>query len=148
VAGLHYFAFGSNLPSARLLERAPSARVLGAARLEGFRLCLDKLASDGSGKVNLARDAAATVWGAVFTLDPGEIGTLDGFEPGYTRISVSVTLEAGGGALEAQTYLSELRSQGLRARAWYRALILAGAREHGLPAAWIEQLELLPAGLR
>jgi hypothetical protein len=27
---------------------------------------------------------------------------------------------------------------------WYRALVLAGAREHGLPAAWIELLERLP----
>jgi gamma-glutamylcyclotransferase (GGCT)/AIG2-like uncharacterized protein YtfP len=147
VALLHYFAFGSNLPSARLRERAPSAYALGAARLEGFRICLDKLARDGSGKVNLARDAGASVWGAVFTLAADEIGVLDGFEPGYTRIAVPVTLLSGA-TLEAQTYLSELRETGLRARGWYKALILAGAREHGLPAAWIELLERLPAGLR
>jgi gamma-glutamylcyclotransferase len=143
VATLDYFAFGSNLPLARLCERAPSARVLGAARLAGFRLCLDKLASDGSGKLNLAPDADACVWGVVFQLDPTELASLDGFEPGYTRISVSVGLR-GGGACEAQTYLSEQRAQGLRAAPWYKALILAGAREHQLPADWIEHLERLP----
>jgi gamma-glutamylcyclotransferase (GGCT)/AIG2-like uncharacterized protein YtfP len=142
VAALHYFAFGSNLNGARLRERAPSARALGAARLAGFRLCLDKLASDGSGKLNLARDAAASVWGVAFRIDPAELAALDGFEPGYTQISVSVRLRDVV-PLEARTYLSEQRAPGLRPQPWYRELILAGAREHGLPAEWIERLERL-----
>jgi len=143
VAAIHYFAFGSNLPLARLRERAPSASVLGAARLEGFRLCLDKRSSDGSGKLNLARDATRLVWGVVFQLAATEIAVLDGFEPGYARIAVSVSLR-GGGACETQTYLAEQREEGLRAAAWYKALILTGAREHALSADWIELLERLP----
>ena len=142
MAAVHYFAFGSNLHSERLRERAPSARALGAARLEGFRLCLDKLSSDGSGKLNLARDPAASVWGVVFTLDSAELAVLDGFEPGYARITVSVTLRSGD-PREAQTYLSEQRAEGLPAAAWYQAAFLAGAREHGLPAEWIGLLERL-----
>jgi gamma-glutamylcyclotransferase (GGCT)/AIG2-like uncharacterized protein YtfP len=143
VASLHYFAFGSNLSGARLRERAPSARPLGVARLAGFRLCLDKLSSDGSGKVNLAREAAASVWGVVFRIDPRDLAALDGFEPGYEQMSVSVRLRDVV-PLEARTYLSEQRAPGLRAQPWYRELILAGAREHGLPAAWIALLEGLP----
>lgn len=143
MAALHYFAFGSNLHGARLRERAPSARALGAARLEGFRLCLDKLSSDGSGKLNLARDAAAAVWGVAFRIDPEDLAALDGFEPGYSQTGVSVQLR-GGGPLEARTFLSEQRAQGLRVQPWYRALFTAGAREHGLPAEWIELLERLP----
>jgi gamma-glutamylcyclotransferase (GGCT)/AIG2-like uncharacterized protein YtfP len=142
VAALHYFAFGSNLRGARLRERAPSARSLGAARLEGFRLCLDKPARDGSGKLNLTRDAAAAVWGVVFQIEGSELAMLDGFEPGYRQISVSVHLR--GGLLEAQTYLCDQRTPGLRAQPWYRALILAGANEHALPAEWIGILERLP----
>jgi gamma-glutamylcyclotransferase (GGCT)/AIG2-like uncharacterized protein YtfP len=145
VAALHYFAFGSNLHGARLRERAPSVRALGAARLEGFRLCLDKLASDGSGKLNLAQDPATSVWGVVFQIDPADLASLDAFEPGYTQISVSVHLR-GSDLLEARTYLCEQRTPELRAQPWYRALILSGAREHGLPAEWIELLERLPVG--
>ena len=144
MAALHYFAFGSNLHGARLRERAPSARALGAARLEGFRLCLDKLASDGSGKVNLAQDPTTSVWGVVFQIERADLATLDRFEPGYSQISVSVQLR-GGGLLEAQTYLCEQRTPGLRAQPWYHALILSGAREHDLPAEWIGILERLPA---
>ena len=140
---LLYFAFGSNLPLARLRERAPSARALGAARLDGFRLCLDKLSLDGSGKVNLARDASAHVWGVVFRLAASEIARLDGFEPGYARIPVSVTLRDGG-VCEAQTFISDERARGLRAAPAYKALIVSGAREHGLPGEWIELLERLP----
>ena len=143
MAALHYFAFGSNLHGARLRERAPSARALGAARLEGFRLCLDKLASDGSGKVNLAQDATMSVWGVAFRIAGAELAALDGFEPGYSQISVSVHLR-GGDRLEARTYLCEQRAQGLLLQPGYRALILAGAREHGLPTEWIELLERLP----
>jgi hypothetical protein len=143
VAALHYFAFGGNLSDARLRQRAPSARALGAARLAGFRLCLDKLASDGSGKLNLARDAAASVWGVVFRIAPAELAALDGFELGYVQTLVSVRLR-GVVPLEARTYLSEQHAPGLRAQPWYKELIVAGAREHGLPAEWIEQLEQLP----
>ncbi len=140
---LLYFAFGSNLSLARLRERAPSAQPLGAARLAGFRLCLDKRSVDGSGKVNLARDAVASVWGVAFRLAAPEIAALDGFEPGYARIPVSVSLRDGG-ACEAQTFISEQRAPGLRAAPAYKALILAGAREHALPDDWIELLERLP----
>ena len=143
MAALHYFAFGSNLHGARLRERAPSVRALGAARLEGFRLCLDKLASDGSGKLNLARDATAAVWGVVFRIDGADLAALDAYEPGYSQICVEVQLRDGG-PLEVCSFLSEQRVQGLRALPWYRALTLAGAREHGLPADWIELLERLP----
>ena len=143
MAAIAYFAFGSNLPLARLRARAPSARVVDAARLAGFALTLDKRSLDGSGKVNLARDASAHVWGVVFELAEPELAGLDGFEPGYARIAVPVTLR-GGGAREAQTYLCEQREDGLCAAPAYLALILAGAREHQLPADWIERLERLP----
>ena len=146
MAALHYFAFGGSLHSARLQGRAPSARALGAARLAGFRLCLDKLASDGSGKLNLARDAAASVWGVVFRIEGAELAALDGFEPGYAPISVSVRLRDVV-PLEARTYLSEQRVSGLRAQPTYKALILTGAREHGLPAEWIELLDRLPVAM-
>lgn len=143
MAAIHYFAFGSNLNGARLQGRAPSARALGAARLAGFRLCLDKLASDGSGKLNLVRDAAAYVWGVAFRIRPLELAALDAFEPGYAQTAVSVRLRDVV-PLEARTYLSEQRATGLRAQPWYLALVLAGAREHGLPAEWIDLLERLP----
>ena len=48
-----YYAYGSNMSSARLVERVPGARTLGPAQLEQWRLLCTKPGADGSGKVNL-----------------------------------------------------------------------------------------------
>ena len=62
-----YFAYGSNLPSARMRRRVPSAAAQGPAELQGRRLTTDKRGRDGSGKANLREDPAATVWGVLWT---------------------------------------------------------------------------------
>jgi len=137
-----YFAYGSNLHFARMRERVPSAAAVGPALLRGMRLTLDKLGKDGSGKANLTEDGAAGVWGVIYTIEPSHWGVLDTFEPDYRRIRVSV--EHAGEALVVETYVSNLRADELAPLAWYKRLIVEGARAHGLPDAYVAQLELLP----
>ena len=49
-----YAAFGSNLHPLRLQKRIPSARLLGVAPVDGFRLAFNKTGDiDGSGKANI-----------------------------------------------------------------------------------------------
>ena len=64
-----YFAYGSNMLTARLRERTPSATPIGIGRLTGHVLSWDKRSrADGSGKC----DAEATgherdvIWGVLF----------------------------------------------------------------------------------
>jgi len=45
-----YFAYGSNMLSARLQERAPSATAIAIGKISGHRLCWHKRSRDGSGK--------------------------------------------------------------------------------------------------
>jgi hypothetical protein len=56
-----------------------------------------------------------------------------------------VTVRAETGPLAATTYASALRGARPVLDAGYKALIVAGAREHGLPAEWLAWLEALPA---
>lgn len=137
-----YFAYGSNLKLARMRARVASARALATARLDGFRLALDKRGSDGSGKANLARQPGTSVWGVVYRLDPEHWPVLDAHEPGYRRVPVGVWTE--GGELEAETYLARIHTDDPVAWDWYKRLIVEGAREHGLPADWLATLETLP----
>jgi gamma-glutamylcyclotransferase len=51
------FAYGSNMLSARLRERVPSARPAGTACLPGFSLRWHKVSVDGSGKCNVVEVA-------------------------------------------------------------------------------------------
>ena len=46
-------SYGSNMLLRRMLERAPSVKVIGIARLEGFALNWHKRSGDGSGKCDV-----------------------------------------------------------------------------------------------
>jgi hypothetical protein len=138
-----YFSYGSNLALARMQERVPSAVALSRARLPGHRLTTDKRGRDGSGKANLRPDPAAAVWGVVYRFLAAHWPALDACEPGYRRVAVEVLLESGEG-LGVQTYVSSLRAPDPVPLAWYKRLIVDGAREHRLPAAYLAMLEALP----
>jgi gamma-glutamylcyclotransferase (GGCT)/AIG2-like uncharacterized protein YtfP len=138
-----HFAYGSNLCSSRLRERVSSAVGVGRARLPGRRLVTDKLGRDGSGKANLREDSAETVWGALYEIDAAHWAELDACELGYSRISLEVVTEAGA-RLVAQTYVSETFTADPVPFAWYKRLVVEGAREHGLPADYVARLEAWP----
>jgi gamma-glutamylcyclotransferase (GGCT)/AIG2-like uncharacterized protein YtfP len=141
-----YFAYGSNLSSERIHQpdRAPSARVVGAASLSGHRLAWHKRGADGSGKCTVCRTASRAdgVWGVVWEIDAGDVARLDAAEgPGYERVEVEVA--TANQRMNVFTYLARSShvDATLRPADWYRALVVAGAREHGLPASWIRALE-------
>jgi hypothetical protein len=143
VSGNLYFAYGSNLSAARLSERAPSAVARGIARAQGFSLRLDKRGADGTAKVNLHAEPGAAVWGVLYALDARDWVRLDAHERDYARIEIAVAV--GAQSLAAQTYRSDHLTDDPVAAAWYKQLIVDGARAHGLPREWCALLEALPA---
>ena len=81
-----YFAYGSNMASARLAARVPSARPVGPARLRDFAFRCNKRGADGTAKANLAPEPGAETWGVLYELDPGAFEVLDRLEGGYERV--------------------------------------------------------------
>lgn len=141
------FAYGSNMLSARLRERVPSARPAGTACLPGFSLRWHKVSVDGSGKCNVVEDATpgACVWGVVFAIDFAQKDSLDkaeGLGNGYGSREVSVML--GGATLTAQAYVATRTDAAYLPYDWYKALVVAGAREHVLPPDYVAVLEAQP----
>jgi gamma-glutamylcyclotransferase len=144
---VRYFAYGSNMLTDRLRERVPSATAIGIGQLAGHVLRWDKRSErDGSGKC----DAEATgrpddvVWGVVFELDSEDKSALDrteGVGGGYIEKTVQVLTDAG--PLTAVMYYAIDKDASLRPYHWYKALVIAGAREHGLPASYRSRLELV-----
>jgi gamma-glutamylcyclotransferase len=137
-----YFAYGSNMSLARLRARIPEAQSLGAARLPGHGLRIDKLGRDRSAKANLVIAAGEEVWGVLYRMPHEGFARLDRHEGGYVRFEADVE-DAAGALRRALSYRSERRADDPRPFAWYRAHMLAGAREHGLPEAWIQRLEAI-----
>jgi len=135
----NYFAYGSNMLTARLAARCPSARALGPAIARGFTFAFAKTGADGSGKATLVAARNAALHGVIFRIDRSDLPALDRAEGGYRRID-DFPIEADGGARSAVTYIAEAPTDGLLPFDWYHALVVAGAREHELPKAYVDWL--------
>jgi gamma-glutamylcyclotransferase len=147
---VRYFAYGSNMSTARLRERTPSAIARGIGYVVGYELRFHKRSTDGSGKADALHTGRAEdmVWGVIFELDEAELSTLDTAERGYRRVAIDVLtprgcLLPGSAVTKAITYLAEARriDASLRPFYSYKAYIVEGAREHGLPAEYVAKLE-------
>ena len=93
---LNYLAYGSNLHPMRLMERVPSAQLIGSTEIAGYELAFHKKSKDGSGKCNLFQidEDSKSVFGAVYQIDVTEKPALDEAEgngSGYLDAQVSVT---------------------------------------------------------
>ena len=146
-----YFAYGSNMLTARLRARCPSARQLAAALVQDFSLSFCKRGHDGSGKATLAACAygEGDVHGVLFEIADAELGRLDAAEgPGYEPQAQSVVVGAHGEpVVMAHSYVAraEARDESLIPFEWYHALILAGALEHRLPHAYVDGVRAVAA---
>jgi gamma-glutamylcyclotransferase (GGCT)/AIG2-like uncharacterized protein YtfP len=142
---LHYFAYGSNMHPEWLRRRVPSAVALGRAVLAGFALRLHKRGADGSGKCNALHTGRAEdrVHGVVYRIAAAEKACLDRFEEGYRSAAVQADVE--GVSRDAWTYLAlaDAIDDTLVPFDWYRDLLVAGARAHRLPGAYIARLAAL-----
>jgi len=140
-----YFAYGSNMSSERLRARTPSAISLGRARLPDHVLRWHKLGRDGSGKCDIEPTDASgeDVWGVLYEIDLADKDALDAVEGlgvGYDEYAGRVQTDSG--VRDALTYKArpDRIDPDLRPRGWYKAHVLRGAREHGLPADYVDRI--------
>ncbi|MCH9806240.1 MAG: gamma-glutamylcyclotransferase [Alphaproteobacteria bacterium] len=146
---IHYFAYGSNMLTERLQARCSSARPIGVASLMGFTLDFSKTSQDGSGKATLVAApevASAIVHGVVFELNANQLPILDTFEGlgnGYDRPEgLSVSFPSASTPLPVTTYIAhpDHRDEQLQPYDWYHALVVTGARQHGLANHHLDRL--------
>jgi hypothetical protein len=140
-----YFAYGSNMLSARLRERCPSAEPLGTGWIGGYCVVFDKEGRDGSGKATLRPDPRtdAAVHGVLYRVAQAEREALDRAEARYNRLDdFSVRCDFGESPMLASVYIAlpEACRSNLAPFDWYIALIEEGAREHKLSSDYIGRL--------
>jgi len=144
-ARFRYFAYGSNMLSRRLAaaDRAPSAVPSSRGYVDGYRLTFHKVSVDGSGKCHAEATGRSSdrVHGVVFDVAWADKPALDRAEflgRGYREETLEVVTPAG--PVSATAYIATVRDALLEPYRWYKALVVAGAMEHGLPAAYMEWL--------
>jgi len=142
------FAYGSNMLTRRLRERVPSARPVAVAVLAGYELRWHKVSHDGSGKCDVVQVNApqAKVVGVVYEILASEKAALDaaeGLGNGYAE--TQVVLKTQDREVQAQTYYATNIEFSQVPYTWYKALVVAGAKEHGLPADYVSAIEAVAA---
>jgi gamma-glutamylcyclotransferase (GGCT)/AIG2-like uncharacterized protein YtfP len=140
-------AFGPNQ------ERCPSAKLIGKARLDNYRLAFTRKSVKnwpGCGVADIVPVEGKLVWGALFEIgeqDMPELDRLEGYRAGrksnaYERIAVAV-LKDGDPTREtsAQTYVvSERVEPNPLPHPDYLARIVSGAKWIKAPAEYIAEL--------
>ncbi len=128
-----YFAYGSNLDGAQMRRRCPSARLVGSAILDGYRLGFaGQSAAWGGAVATVVRDRHGRVPGLVWALSAEDLTHLDrceGHPWAYRRRRLMVdTGEAR--RRRVYVYVKEDAAQALPTEA-YLGVISRAYREHG-----------------
>ena len=132
-----YFAYGSNMDRAAMAARCPASQPLGLARLTRHRFVITR-----EGYASVLRDPRRTVWGLVWDMAFADMPALDRYESVagglYVKLTQSVITERG--ARRALIYVGRSPGTG-QPRSGYVESVAAAAREAGLPADYIAEIE-------
>lgn len=141
-----YFAYGSNMSSARLRSRLPQALKIGTAELIGYELIFNKVGQDGSAKANARRtgNERDVIWGVIYELPEDGLAKLDEIEgDGYQRRTLAVYKKHQ--RLEVQSFIASRTDDNLLPFAWYVQHVLSGAMENNLPQRQIDFIAAVKA---
>lgn len=140
-ATVRYFAFGANMARRVLVKRRgihPLASV--PARLDGYALqfSLRGLPLFEPAFATIVASPGESTWGVLHTLTTPDLARLDRIESAYDR--VDVLLQTPEGPTQATAYTARRPVPEKMPSRRYLRLLCEGAREHGLPSAWIDAL--------
>jgi gamma-glutamylcyclotransferase len=137
------FSYGSNMLERRLKERAPSARAIATGMLRGHALRWHKVGRDASGKCDVLATGNEddVVYGVLYEMSPRDKPYLDaaeGLGAGYDEKEADI--ETLAGVVRAHLYYATHVDPTMVPFDWYKALVVAGAQQHSLPAGYVAGL--------
>ena len=141
---MRYAAYGSNLHPLRLSKRISSAKLLGTSFLPDWSLRFHKRSLDASGKCNIVSGGCG-IHIAIYDISIADKITLDkieGLGSGYVEISLAVPSVG-----ECKSYVAEgsFIDNSLAPYDWYKELVLVGARVHGFPVEYVDEIDAVMA---
>lgn len=142
MATCRYFAYGSNMLRERLVARVSTAEGVAVGVVRDYRLDFAKVSVDHSGKGDMVASPGGEVWGVLYEFDADQKSDLDSHEGRHYQAR-EVVVSTASGDEKAWAYMAEphRRDPSKVPYDWYLALIVAGARQGGLPEAYIQVLE-------
>ena len=143
---IYYFAYGSNLHPMRLMQRVPSAELIGVTEHPNHKLTFHKKSSDDSSKCNMfnSGNESDLIYGAIYKLKHEHKNELDKFEgKGFGYIDNQITLNHNGNEYTCFTYLAQQSHivDNLKPYHWYKKLVILGAQYLEFPGSYISLIE-------
>jgi cation transport regulator ChaC len=132
-----HFAYGSNMHRAVMRKHAPEAVPVGVACLRDYRFIITK-----DGYASVAPHPRGCVHGILWRLSPRDRITLDRWEniaAGLYRPEM-LPVFAAGKRRRALVYVARARPRGVP-RPGYMEIVMAAARECGLPSDYVTSLQ-------
>jgi hypothetical protein len=132
-----HFAYASNMDRAAMRRRCPGARLVGGAVLRDYRFIITK-----DGYASVAAACGREVYGLLWRLTPRDLTALNTYEniDGGLYRAASLPVLAGGCVVRALVYVGRSSVPG-RPRLGYMELVARAARDAGLPADYVADLE-------
>jgi hypothetical protein len=144
---MRYFAFGSNMLSARLRARVGELSAGVAGEVTGHQLRFHKRSGDGSAKCDAhqTENPNDVVHGVVYHISAAQQVLLDSFEgKGYSRRKIPVNVN--GDRVVAYMYVADpdYVDPDLAPYHWYKQFVIAGAKEFALPKHYVRTISKVP----
>ncbi|XP_004677198.1 PREDICTED: gamma-glutamylcyclotransferase [Condylura cristata] len=145
-----YFAYGSNLLTARIHLRNPSAEFCCVARLQDFKLHFGNFQGKTSetwhgGIATIFQSPGDEVWGIVWKMNKSHLSSLDkqeGVKSGtYVPIEVTVHTQEGK-EITCRSYQMK-NYESAPPSPQYKKVICMGAKENGLPLEYQRKLNAI-----
>ncbi|MFO8109513.1 MAG: gamma-glutamylcyclotransferase [Thermoplasmata archaeon] len=153
---LSYFAYGNNMSTGQMERRDVEIKGYKVGTIPGWKIAFTRHSTEWKGGVIDLLPGEEDDWveGIIYTVDPSELSTLDGYESRvvkrhmeiglYSRVYFPVKTESRWKTVV--TYMVN-RTVEYREKTHvipskrYMDLILAGAKEHGLSEEYISKLK-------
>jgi hypothetical protein len=143
----YYFAYGDRMNSEKMTSSVPGAKMIGPARLDGYRLAFNVISRAwGGGAANAVPDPRSSLWGVLWEMTDDE---LDHLEPinragdlgdASDRV-IDVEVVGPHGPVTARSFAVESHESFVRPNERYFGMLRATAAAQGLPQEALEELD-------
>ncbi len=132
-----HFAYGSNMSTALMRRRCPSARFEGCARLPGYRFIVMR-----SGYASVVPAPGSSVHGVLWRVTPRDVAALNAYEnlDGGLYRAATLAVMSHRRRHAALVYIGRNRSPG-RPRPGYLDIVTQAARDAGFPPHYLRCLK-------
>lgn len=140
---VRYFAYGSNMDVDQLKGLCPSAEVLGAGVLKGYRLGFTIYSSGwGGGAADVVPEPGREVWGIAYVMDTKDLDQLDskeGCPDHYGRVELLVHV-SGTEYRDVWVYEAAQKRSFVPPKRQYIKIMIRAAIRYGFPQEYVDSL--------